>query len=149
LHQFTHLRLGYSCCKKRVTTFDEFLTLPGCTSGSHSTEKMAQLAPVSTSNSSSTTATAPTSVDGGVETYGSAHAQKIVPAAAPQLVVEEKKPEPLEQDDLSIPVQKGEKCKRKGCSAEYVSEEVSRGDGPEATCVFHPGYLQILMGVDC
>jgi hypothetical protein len=87
-------------------------------------------------------------VDGGVETYGSAHAQKIVPEAAPQLVVEEKKPEPLEQDDLSIPVQKGERCKRKGCLAEYVSDEVSRGDGLEAKCVFHPGYYQCWEGVD-
>ena len=104
---------------------------------------------MSTSNSASTPAAGPTSVDGGVETYGSAHARKIVPAAAPHLVVEEKKPEPLEQDDLSIPVEKGEKCKRKGCSAEYVSDEVSRGDGPEAACVFHPGYLQILVVVDC
>ena len=81
----------------------------------------------------------PTSVEGGTETYGTAPAQKIVPEAVPQLVVEEKKPEPLEQDDPSIPVQKGTACKRKGCSAVYETEEVSRGDGPGATCVFHPG----------
>lgn len=115
--------------------------MPGCTSGSHSTEIVAKPAPVNTNSSGSSTTSAvtgPTSVEGGVETYGSAHAQKA-PAAVPQLVVEEKKPEPLEQDDLSIPVEKGEKCKRKGCSAEYISEEVSRGDGSEAKCVFHPG----------
>jgi hypothetical protein len=87
-------------------------------------------------------------VEGEVETYGSAHAQKVVPAAVPQLVVEEKKPEPLEQDDPSIPVEEGEKCKRKGCSAEYVSDDISRGDGAEAKCVFHPGYLQLFSGVD-
>ena len=58
--------------------------------------------------------------------------------------VEEKKPEPLEQDDPSIPVERGTKCKRKGCNAEYVSDEVSRGDGPEAQCVFHPGYVDWL-----
>jgi hypothetical protein len=118
-------------------SFDEFLTLPGCTSGSHSTEKVAKPAPVSTTPIS--TISGPTSVEGGTETYGTAPAQKIVPEAVPQLVVEEKKPEPLEQDDPSIPVEKGTACKRKGCSAVYETEEVSRGDGPGATCVFHPG----------
>ena len=57
------------------------------------------------------------------------------------VVIEEKKPEPLEQDDPLIPVERGTKCKRRGCNAEYVSDEVSRGDGPEAQCVFHPGYF--------
>jgi hypothetical protein len=124
-----------------VTSFDEFLTLPGCTSGSHSTEIVAKPAPVSTASTS--TQSGPTSVENGVETYGAASAQKIRTAPVSQVfastVVEEKKSEPLEQDDPAIPIEKGTKCKRKGCSCEYVSEGVSRGNGTEATCVFHPG----------
>lgn len=131
---------GYSCCKKRVTSFDEFLTLPGCTSGSHSSEQVARPAPIS--NAPAATVSVPTSVDGDTETYGtrirSAPAPTPVPTPTPQLVAEEKKPEPLEQDDPSISVEKGTKCKRKGCNAEYISDEISRGDGPEAKCVFHP-----------
>jgi CHORD len=138
------LILGYSCCKKRVISFDEFLTLPGCTSGSHSTEQVAKPAPVSTTSNTSVSS-GPTSVDGGVETYGSVPA-KVIRTSTPQLpTVEEKKPEPLEQDDLSIPVEKGTKCTRKGCNAEFISEEISRGEGDEAKCVFHPGYsIQVL-----
>jgi hypothetical protein len=124
-----------------VISFDEFLTLPGCTSGSHSTEKVARPAPVSTSVSSAQSG--PTSVENGVETYGSTSAQKIrtapVSQPMPTLAVEEKKPEPLEQDDPAIAIEKGTKCKRKGCSTEYVSDDISRGDGAEATCIFHPG----------
>ena len=120
-----------------MISFEEFLILPGCTSGSHSSEQVARPAPVSTA--STATVSAPTSVDGGTETYGSVP-PRTVSTPVPPPIVEEKKPELLEQDDLSIPVEKGAKCTRKGCNAEYVSDEVSRGDGPEAQCVFHPGY---------
>lgn len=30
---------GWSCCKKRVVDFSEFLALPGCTWSKHTTEK--------------------------------------------------------------------------------------------------------------
>lgn len=30
---------GWSCCKKRVTDFSDFLSMPGCTQGSHTNEK--------------------------------------------------------------------------------------------------------------
>jgi hypothetical protein len=124
-----------------VTSFDEFLKIPGCTSGSHSSEQVAKPAPVSTTPTSTSIASGPTSVEGGVETYGVASAPSIVRTATPQPpVVEEKKPEPLEQDDPSIPVEKGTKCRRKACNSEYISEEVSRGEGEQAQCVFHPGY---------
>lgn len=116
------------------------MTLPGCTSGSHSSEQVARLAPVATTVGA-TTGAAATSVEDGVETYGTAVAEKLAAPkeVQPVVAVEEKKPEPLEQDDLSIPVEQGTKCKRRGCNAEYVSDEISRGDGYDAKCVFHPG----------
>ena len=132
--------LGYSCCKKRVISFDEFLILPGCTSGSHSTEQTARPAPVSTAPTSATLS-APTSMDGATEVYGSSiPVQKVIRTATPQPPVE---PEPLEQDDPSIPIEEGTKCTRKGCNEVYMSDEVSRGDGPQARCVFHPGYVDV------
>jgi CHORD len=131
--------IGHSCCKKRVTSFDEFLTLPGCTSGSHSTETVSRPAPVSTAPAVGAVSV-PMSVDAaGVETYGTLKSATPAPVIPPP-ALEEKKPEPLEQDDPSVPVQKGTKCRRLGCNAEHISDEVSRGNGPGAICVFHPGY---------
>jgi hypothetical protein len=115
--------------------------LPGCTTGSHSSEQVAKPAPVSTS-ATTEPVSAPTSIDGTVETYGTSQRMVTTPIPTP-VVVEEKKSEPLEQDDPSIPVERGTKCKRKGCNAVYESDEVSRGDGPEAQCVFHPGYFYL------
>ena len=88
------------------------------------------------------TVSAPTSVDGTTETYGTSHRMVTTPAPTPTpVVIGEKKRVPFEQDDPSIPVEKGTNCKRNGCNAEYVSDEVSRGEGPEAKCLFHPGYF--------
>ena len=44
-----------------------------------------------------------------------------------------------EEDDLTIPVASGTACKRSGCKKTYVDEATSRGDGPEAECLYHPG----------
>ena len=44
----------------------------------------------------------------------------------------------IEEDDLSLPVPEGSKCKRLGCGAKWQGEELSRGDGEQATCEFHP-----------
>ena len=94
---------------------------------------------MSTSATAATVA-APTSVEGTTEVYGTSQRMVTSPAPTP-VVMEEKKREPFEQDDLSMPVEKGTKCKRNGCNAVYVSDEVSRGEGPEAKCVFHPRYF--------
>ena len=32
-------RKGWSCCKRRVDDFDEFMKIPGCSSGKHSANK--------------------------------------------------------------------------------------------------------------
>jgi len=86
-------------------------------------------------------ASAPTTVDGGVETYGSATPSKpATPAAEAALHAPTPAPEVRveENDDLSIPVPAGAKCKRLGCGAEWEGEEISRGNGPKAVCHYHP-----------
>jgi hypothetical protein len=95
---------------------------------------------VSTSTASNATLAAPTSVDGATEVYGSVQRVATPVPRAPSPMVEEKKPEPLEQDHPSIPIEPGTKCQRRGCHAQYVSDQVSRGDGCDAKCVLHPGY---------
>ncbi|KAK9474463.1 HSP20-like chaperone [Dipodascopsis tothii] len=116
---------GWSCCKKRVISFDEFLAIPGCTTGTHSTE-VAAPAPKPAA------APAPTSVDkDGKEVYGAAAA----PAAAPQPVTAPPKAEPKEtpllEDPADAVIPAGAKCKRNGCSTTY--------SGARDGCVFHPG----------
>ncbi|KAG9286419.1 hypothetical protein G9A89_014585 [Geosiphon pyriformis] len=46
----------------------------------------------------------------------------------------------LEEDDLSIQVVPGTKCKRSGCGKEYTDEAQSRAEGGiESMCVYHSG----------
>ncbi|KAI8356610.1 chord-domain-containing protein [Choanephora cucurbitarum] len=129
---------GWSCCKKRVSDFDEFLALPGCTFGRHSTEPVAQPA-VQKKEEPKQQAHV---TDDGVEVYG-----KKPEAPAPVAVaVESKKeeetkkvPEVEEEDDESIPVPEGTTCRRRGCGRVWKDAATSRGSGAEAVCRHHPG----------
>lgn len=134
---------GWSCCKKRVDDFDEFLAIPGCTHGRHSTEVATPAAPVSkaavTEEKSSPAASHVTKE--GVEVYGKPAA---APTPAPVAVVapekvEEVKPGVVEEDDESVPVPAGTTCKRRGCGRVWKDQATSRGNGAETTCTYHPG----------
>ncbi|CAO3610174.1 unnamed protein product [Cunninghamella blakesleeana] len=137
---------GWSCCKKRVSDFDEFLQIPGCTYGKHSNEKPVE--PVK--QQPETTTPQATSVKDGVEVYGEqkpkvVDAQPKAPAVEPagpiEKVDDNKKEveEVLEEDDETIPVKVGTTCKRRGCGVEYKDNETSRNNGSESTCRYHPG----------
>ncbi|KAK7203068.1 HSP20-like chaperone [Myxozyma melibiosi] len=132
---------GWSCCEKRVISFDDFLSMPGCTKGVHTTEVEAPT-PAAPKPAASA---APTHVDkDGKEVYGAPVPQKSeeggAPAAVPQAVkptqqtINETKKVDLalldDPEDAQIPL--GAKCKRNGCS---VTFDGSNRDG----CVFHPG----------
>lgn len=124
--------------------FDEFLQLPGCTYGRHSTEMPATPAPkekVAETSASRVT-------KDGVEVYGEVKETVTKPAAAPaaakpiakvETKEQPKEPEVEEEDDESIPVPAGTTCKRRGCGVSYKDDATSRGDGAEATCRYHPG----------
>ncbi|KAI9340980.1 HSP20-like chaperone [Pilaira anomala] len=133
---------GWSCCKKRVDDFDEFLAIPGCTYGRHTTE-VAEVPATSTPSTEKPAANHVTKE--GVEVYGkptppaAAAAAPPVVAPAPEKPKEEVKPEKLEEDDESIPVPEGTTCKRRGCGRVWKDPATSRGDGPEAICHYHPG----------
>lgn len=73
----------------------------------------------------------------GKETYSSGSTiPKTLAKAAPAGPV----PPPEEdEDDVSIPVEPGTKCKRKGCNYAFVSDVVSRSEGQdESVCRYHP-----------
>ncbi|CDS14189.1 hypothetical protein LRAMOSA06359 [Lichtheimia ramosa] len=133
---------GWSCCDKRVTDFDEFLNIPGCTFGRHTTEKpVEEKKPEADSATTTTTATSVTK--DGVEVYGN---QSNAPPASmsPAVPKEEPKKKTVEEiveedDDESVPVPANATCKRKGCGVQYKDDATSRGQGAEAKCVYHPG----------
>lgn len=74
----------------------------------------------------------------GKETYSSN------PRAATQTLAKVAPPEPVpppedEEDDTSIPVEPGVKCRRNGCKHTFVSDAVSRLEGgDESECRYHP-----------
>ncbi|KAG0318972.1 hypothetical protein BGZ99_005363 [Dissophora globulifera] len=140
---------GWSCCSKRVVSFDQFLAIPGCSYGRH-TDTPREEFPSSSSSSekvevpTSTSSPAPTTVNkDGSEVYGSAApvvkpkattttttATSAPPTPAPEPIVEE-------EDDLSVAVAVGKTCKRLGCGHTFVSEGESRGD--KVVCQYHSG----------
>lgn len=130
---------GWQCCKPRVLTFDEFLSIPPCTTGKHNPNAVQQV-PVNTSGSTPTTPiTASVSKD-GTEVYNrpgasskpaAPTAQAAAPAPPKEAVVR--------HDDLKEPVAEGTKCRRNGCGAVYTGYERSADKADETSCVFHKG----------
>ncbi|KAF3935819.1 hypothetical protein ABW19_dt0205834 [Dactylella cylindrospora] len=130
---------GWKCCKTRVLTFDEFLKIPPCTSGKHSTEEInttaSDLASPSSANSSNTLLPTPVISEGGKETFGSIERVRT-PVADARPAPAPPKEQPVEEDEPGVAVPGGTKCKRNGCEVTYINEEDSRKPG---SCVHHPG----------
>jgi hypothetical protein len=117
------------------------LTRQACTTGTHT-----DAAPVS---AASTTAAKPSepnhvTVENGVETYSTGasgqNASSSSSATAPIKMADlpPAEPEKEEEDDLSLPVPEGARCKRRACGAIWEGENVSRGDGEKSKCRYHP-----------
>ncbi|KAH9945969.1 chord-domain-containing protein [Epithele typhae] len=134
---------SWACCQavnKPVLDFDEFMKIPGCATGTHSTEAPAVPAPKPAPQADlKMTSSSP----GGAETYSSRPtpapatptpretAVPAPPAAAPKFVEEE--------DDPTAAVPEGTKCRHNGCKLVYASDELHRADGgAEAECTYHP-----------
>ncbi|KAF9928156.1 hypothetical protein FBU30_002612 [Linnemannia zychae] len=136
---------GWSCCSKRVTSFDQFLAIPGCSIGRHTDAPREDASPAPSSEKvevdSKPATPAPASVDkNGTEVYGSTPSSKSAtpkPASPPVATPAPAEPVVEEEDDLSVPVPAGKTCLRRGCGQTYVSEEISRG--PKVSCQYHPG----------
>ncbi|KAJ9609737.1 hypothetical protein H2200_006065 [Cladophialophora chaetospira] len=123
---------GWKCCKPRVLTFDEFLAIPPCTKGKHSTVDDTP-APASKPEASNTVEAAPLPAPLPVTRPlppSLAVAQQPTPSATP-------KPEPPEDesDDPDADIPSGTTCKRRGCGKSQ-NDQVSR---EEEECTYHPG----------
>ncbi|KAG0214497.1 hypothetical protein BGX28_001951 [Mortierella sp. GBA30] len=137
---------GWSCCSKRVISFDQFLAIPGCSIGRHTDAPREEFPPQSAADEkvevpSPAAPSATTTEKNGTEVYGSTPAPAVAaaPAAPKPAAAAPAAAEPIveEEDDLSLPVAIGKTCMRRGCGQTYVSEEESRGD--KVVCQYHPG----------
>jgi len=134
---------SWSCCNtvnKPVLDFDEFMKLPGCTAGSH-TEEAAKPPPAVTPRKPAANVTV-TEVEPGKEVFTTVGAKPSAFSASPKNAPPPVEPAPViveDEDDTSIPVAVGTICRRTGCGAEFVSDEVNRvGDGEDTVCTYHP-----------
>lgn len=129
---------GWSCCKPRVLTFEEFMEIPPCTEGKHSTtdlppkvEKKKQEPAVS--DLAAATAELGLAVP-RVPIAAPAAAAAAAPGAAKAAAPAAPAPE-TDDDDPSLEIPEGRVCRRRGCDASY-SKGASR---EKETCVHHPG----------
>ncbi|KAK5675432.1 hypothetical protein LTS10_011874 [Elasticomyces elasticus] len=126
---------GWKCCKPRVLTFDEFMTIPPCTTGVHSTVD-------------DTPAPEPQPSNEEVEAKIQAQKEKAEnlppPVARAPIAQSAPRPPPSpappeqqeeEEDDPTVEVKDGATCKRKACGVVYKGGQ--SGEGEE--CVHHPG----------
>ncbi|KAK8193735.1 HSP20-like chaperone [Phyllosticta capitalensis] len=121
---------GWKCCKPRVLNFDEFLSIPPCTTGKHSDvddTPAPEPNKIDESSPQPTPAPAPAAAAEPVR-LPTRQAQPPAPAPSP-------KPQEDEDDDPELPIQAGQECKRRGCNAKYDPSKGREGE----QCVHHPG----------
>lgn len=132
---------GWKCCKPRVLTFDEFLVIPPCTTGKHSTiddtpttESRKPAATTSEAGNALPERPAPRVT---VATNNRSVSQPgLPPAITPPSKTASPAPPESESDDPSLEAPLNSTCRRKGCKAIY-DPTVSR---EEEKCVHHPGH---------
>ncbi|EMD00698.1 hypothetical protein BAUCODRAFT_61337 [Baudoinia panamericana UAMH 10762] len=124
---------GWKCCKPRVLTFDEFMNIPPCTTGKHSTV-----------DDTPTPEPQPSNEDIEAKIKAQKENQDSLPPAIARnpVAAQPARPTPSpappdveEDDDPDLPVPEGAACKRKACGASYKAGQSREGED----CVHHPG----------
>ncbi|KAG9255077.1 HSP20-like chaperone [Emericellopsis atlantica] len=132
--EFHEGQKGWKCCKTRVLTFDEFLAIPPCTTGTHSaTDKPPQLEeskPTAEESEALDRKIAAANASKEKEPGRAPIAQPAQDTAAPP-----PPPEESEDDDPSLEIPDGKECRRKACHAKYKKGSAREGE----KCVHHPG----------
>ena len=124
--------LGWHCCKPRVLTFDEFLAIPPCTTGQHSTIDDTP-APPSQPDAEQASPPKPVPVTKPV----SSELRKPQPAQPPAEAPPPPPPE-SDSDDPSLPISANTTCRRRGCQKSSMEATAKSREGEE--CVYHPGH---------
>ncbi|CAD6503918.1 BgTH12-05661 [Blumeria graminis f. sp. triticale] len=119
---------GWKCCKRRVLTFDEFMSIAPCTTGTHSTtdhtpaieKKQSKHEENCTSAAKISTTTRP---------------RAPVPSAPQSITVLPPQASPeSEDDDPSANIPPNKICRRRACGKQYTGERKE-----DENCIFHPG----------
>ncbi|KAI6084414.1 integrin beta-1-binding protein [Hypoxylon rubiginosum] len=121
---------GWKCCKPRVLTFDEFLEIPPCTEGKHSTTDL----PPEIEKKAPEDANSPSLASKLAEAVDSAPTRApLTPQPAPTAPPP---PPESEDDEPTLEIPDGKVCRRKGCNVAYKKGQARSDD---EKCVHHPG----------
>ncbi|KAH8675318.1 HSP20-like chaperone [Xylariales sp. PMI_506] len=126
---------GWKCCKPRVLTFDEFLSIPPCTQGKHSTTDLPPEIEKKTGDSVAAEegVTSQSLASKLAEIIDTPSRAPLTPQPAPTAPPP---PPESEDDEPSLEIPDGKTCRRKGCNATYKKGQ-ARSDDEQ--CVHHPG----------
>ena len=114
-------------------TFDEFLSIPPCTTGKHSTVEETPEPPKQSSTDVQLPPPPRPVVSNGLVGLGRQ------PQAVPTSVPEAPPPEPeSDSDDPSISIKPDMTCRRRACGTTSTTKTASSREGEE--CVHHPGH---------
>ncbi|PNS19824.1 Integrin beta-1-binding protein 2 [Sphaceloma murrayae] len=121
---------GWKCCKPRVLTFDEFMSIPPCTTGTHSAKDDTPIEPPKPAGEAP-----PVTLANNTETAIPPPAARL-PQTASSATSKPQSPAPPEDesDDPSLPVPANATCKRRGCKVTYSGER-----SENESCLHHPG----------
>lgn len=142
--EFHEGQKGWKCCKPRVLTFDEFLTIPPCTTGEHSAVDDGPKVEFSDTSQIGVEEVQPKEEEVRKVKPLTERAKESLAASVAQAAVGTPRsgtPQPptvLEEDsdDEGEEVAEGLGCKRKGCGERSTGGKRAR---MEEKCVFHPG----------
>jgi hypothetical protein len=139
---------GWKCCKPRVLTFDEFLSIPPCTEGRHSTTDLPpQIEKKEVPAETAAAAAAGSPPPARVPVSSRPQQPTPTPATPPPAVAPDS-----DSDDPALEIPDGRICRRKGCGAVYRAGQRARAEGSDEKkdddddddddekCVFHPGF---------
>jgi hypothetical protein len=118
---------GWKCCKPRVLTFEEFLAIPPCTTGKHSTVDDTP-APEPEAEEAATPPPA-------VVEKKSERPPIAIPATVPTTPPAQPVIEEPESDDPDVEIPANATCRRRGCGASYTGSTAR----DEEKCTHHPG----------
>ncbi|RMZ85723.1 hypothetical protein DV737_g510, partial [Chaetothyriales sp. CBS 132003] len=147
--EFHEGQKGWKCCKPRVLTFDEFLAIPPCTTGTHSTvddtpkeekpqvkeQDLPRVRPINasvpvTKPIASSDSTSMASLTSAINIAGLGGTPKsTTPTTPPTTQLEE------DSDEDGVEVKAGTTCKRRKCGQSY-DPQIARSN---EKCVYHPG----------
>jgi len=121
---------GWTCCKKKVIEFDDFLKIPGCTRGLHSIEESDKSIAPSPNAPKDSKISLISTTQGEEVIRSTPQPQPIKPSPSkPAPILKE----PVDPPDAKIEI--GTKCKHDCCEATFRGDESRTED-----CLFHNGF---------